>query len=395
MSAKPGKQTAHEWEAFLSLSRVWDLATLDAAVYGRLERACGRLNGKAPVSRKELLLESGLSFFEECAEPDLALMSLVRQGILQPVPFQPFFFTIHAAQAALVSETCEPVAYSSKESSMQQAKLTAEMPSPAPVLLPVGTAPDVPVTTLSELPPEVAERLKQPLPPEAISPHSRIQGLSSVKAIYIVERLNQVFNLNGWEDEYDVVETGPMVVVRGCLRIPKYGIVRQQYGGNDNPDRGDAYKGACTDALSKCASQLGIAIDVYKGCAPGSLRTADATPPIEDSSRIDLQPESDDRRAGRFREMERVLGTNAYLAVFSQNGYAEEPATLEIDNARVVYADLLRLLRRRFEFLRQQVDKSSYRRLLYALRLSANTKLNAEQLIRVFEALWEVIDAQF
>ena len=277
---------------------------------------------------------------------------------------------------------------------MQQAKLTAEMPSPSPVLLPVGTAPDIPVTTLSELPPEVAERLKQPLPPEAILPHPRIQGLSSVKAIYIVERLNQVFNLNGWEDEYDVVETVPMVVVRGCLRIPKYGIVRQQYGGNDNPDRGDAYKGACTDALSKCASQLGIAIDVYKGCVPGSLRARGATPPSEDPSRIDLQPVSDDRRAGRFREMERVLGTNAYLAVFSQNGYGEEPAVLEIDNARVVYADLLRLLRRRFEFLRQQVGKSSYRRLLYTLRLSANAKLNAEQLIRVFEALWEVIDAQ-
>ena len=78
-----------------------------------------------------------------------------------------------------------------------------------------------------------------------------------------------MFGLNGWEDDYEVIETGPMVVVRACLRIPKYGIVRQQYGGNDNPDRGDAYKGACTDALTKCASQIGIAIDVYKGLGAG------------------------------------------------------------------------------------------------------------------------------
>ena len=33
-----------------------------------------------------------------------------------------------------------------------------------------------------------------------------------------------------------------------------------------NPDPvADAYKGACTDALSKCASYLGIGMDVYKG----------------------------------------------------------------------------------------------------------------------------------
>jgi hypothetical protein len=39
-----------------------------------------------------------------------------------------------------------------------------------------------------------------------------------------------------------------MVVVRATLVIPKYEIAIEQFGGNDNPDRGDAYKGACTDA---------------------------------------------------------------------------------------------------------------------------------------------------
>ena len=50
-----------------------------------------------------------------------------------------------------------------------------------------------------------------------------------------------------------------------ALRGRKIGgqfIAIEQFGGNDNPDRGDAYKGACTDALSKCASYLGIGMDV-------------------------------------------------------------------------------------------------------------------------------------
>jgi hypothetical protein len=92
--------------------------------------------------------------------------------------------------------------------------------------------------------------------------------------------------------------------------------------------------------------------------------------------------------------MERVLGKAVYLTAFSQRGYPEEPGLLDIETARAIYADLLCILRRRFEILRRLVNSSSYRRLLSSLRVSANAKLNAEQLIRVFESLWEVIDAQ-
>jgi hypothetical protein len=403
-AAKPGVQRLHEWEAFLALSQVMDLGTLDVGVYCRLQSACGRVARETVVTREALILESGLSFFDECAEPDLALMSLVRQGILEPVASQPFRFKIHLP-AALAPENGESANYSSEESFMQQATFTAETPTRSPVLLPAGSTPDIDNTSatqdtaVAELPLELAERLKQPLAREAISAHPNKPGLSTVKAIYVIERLNEVFGLNGWEDDYEVVETGPMIVVRGCLRIPKYGIVRQQYGGNDNEDRGDAYKGACTDALSKCASQLGIAIDVYKGRGPGCLPSTKRSDPkpssgISNGDRIDLRPESDDDRGRRFREIERVLGRNVYLSVFSRHGYADQPEALEIQTARAVYADLLRILRRRFELLRQQVDKSSYRRLLTSLRLGTNAKLNAEQLIRVFERLWEVIDAQ-
>jgi hypothetical protein len=237
------------------------------------------------------------------------------------------------------------------------------------------------------------EQLKQPLPPEAITANPTKPGLSSVKVIYIVERLNEVFGLNGWEDDYEIVETGPMVVVRGCLRIPRFGITRQQYGGNNNPDRGDAYKGACTDALSKCASQLGIAIDVYKGLHPAGLdsapksRESNPSSDAQNSGDINLRRESADERAHRFRQMERVLGSSAYLAVFSRHGYSAEPEAIELDKARSIYRDLLVDLRGRFQSARQQVTDHQYRRILSALRLSPKAKLNVEQLIRVFQAL--------
>src|SRR5580658_8944517 len=102
-----------------------------------------------------------------------------------------------------------------------------------------------------QLPDGVKAKLKEPLPREAVSPNPQKPGLSVIKVIYVVERLNEVFGLNGWHVDNEVVETGRMVVVRATLSVPRYAIAIEQFGGNDNPDRGDAYKGACTDALSK------------------------------------------------------------------------------------------------------------------------------------------------
>jgi len=51
-------------------------------------------------------------------------------------------------------------------------------------------------------------------------------------------------------------------------------IKLEAYGGNDNVDRGDAYKGAMTDALTKIGSFLGIGADVWKDKGPKALRIA-------------------------------------------------------------------------------------------------------------------------
>jgi Rad52/22 family double-strand break repair protein len=110
----------------------------------------------------------------------------------------------------------------------------------------------------------VIEKLTHRIPDEAISFNPET-GLASINPAYVIERLNQVFGLNGWQATYEIVETKPMVVVKCRLSIAPYGIVREQFGGNQMADRGDAYKSACSDAPGKCASQLGIGIDVYKG----------------------------------------------------------------------------------------------------------------------------------
>jgi Rad52/22 family double-strand break repair protein len=132
----------------------------------------------------------------------------------------------------------------------------------------------------STVPLELVRALYQPMPPEAIQPHPTKDYLSSVKAIFVIERLNEVFGMGGWSYRTEVIEASPdslMVVVRVVLRVPAYGIRLEQFGGSDNKDRGDAYKGAVTDALSKCASYLGVAIDVYKGGGPTKRNPRGAT----------------------------------------------------------------------------------------------------------------------
>ena len=121
---------------------------------------------------------------------------------------------------------------------------------------------------------EMREQLRYPLPPDAIKPHPTKTYLSSIKAIYVTERLNDVFGVGSWTTKLHHIVTAhnSMVVIKVDFAIPEYGVYYECYGGNDNGgensknfDLGDAYKGATTDALTKIASFLEIGIDVFKG----------------------------------------------------------------------------------------------------------------------------------
>lgn len=119
---------------------------------------------------------------------------------------------------------------------------------------------------MKEITKEMKEALLKPLPAEAVKEHPSKKFLSTIKAIYVTERLNDVFGVGAWQTKVEYVErVDKMVVIKTTLTIPEYGISYECYGGNDNADIGDAYKGATTDAITKIGSYLGIGIDVFKG----------------------------------------------------------------------------------------------------------------------------------
>jgi hypothetical protein len=107
--------------------------------------------------------------------------------------------------------------------------------------------------------------LNQPLPKEALKPHPSRKYLTVINAIYVTERLNNVFGVGAWQIKTDFVAMqGKMVVTKTTLDVPDYGIHYECYGGNDNADLGDAYKGSTTDAITKIGSYLGIGAHVWK-----------------------------------------------------------------------------------------------------------------------------------
>lgn len=126
-----------------------------------------------------------------------------------------------------------------------------------------------------KLPEEVYKKLREPMPPESIKPHPTKTYLSTVKAIYITERLNNIFGIGGWDLEHtitDLTKNGdkPYVVMQGRIYFREYDLYTPfQFGGHEIEGKGtepaDGYKSAVTDIQSKCASLVEIAINVFKG----------------------------------------------------------------------------------------------------------------------------------
>ncbi len=162
------------------------------------------------------------------------------------------------------------------------------------------------MSEIKELTADQLQLLKSPLPKEAISPHPTKTFLSTIKAIYVIERLNDVFGLGGWLIHNEIIEPGAQhIVVKSKFEAPEYGIVVPDiFGGNDNKDRGDAFKGACTDALTKIGSYLYVGMDVFKGLgdkdekkAGPARRTAPAAAPKQP----DAPPISQDEPTGQSK----------------------------------------------------------------------------------------------
>lgn len=154
--------------------------------------------------------------------------------------------------------------------------------------------------------------LNKPLPAEAVTPHPTKKFLSSIKSIYVTERLNEVFGVGRWRIKSEIIEnTDKMIVVKAFFSVPEYGIEYECYGGNDNTDRGDAYKGATTDAITKIGSWLGIGADVFKD--RHGVKSTPATA---------IQPQ---RKTIGAKELDDVTKCNALLEwVFGKYSKAED-----------------------------------------------------------------------
>ena len=158
---------------------------------------------------------------------------------------------------------------------------------------------------------EMKAMLNAALPAEAIKPHPTKSYLSTINAIYVSERLNEVFGVGEWQTKTEFINEKSnktsMVVVKLTLDIPAYGIHYECYGGNDNADYGDAFKGATTDALTKIASWMGIGAHVWKNDPTGTKTTPT---PKEQAQPAPVQQISAEEKAKRDKAVIDYLYAN-------------------------------------------------------------------------------------
>jgi len=176
---------------------------------------------------------------------------------------------------------------------------------------------------------QLKAELYAPLPAEAIKPHPTKTFLSTIKPIYITDRMNEVFGIGQWHTRTEniLVNDNGTVVNKTTLIIKEYDIYYECFGGNDNGgagskgfDLGDAFKGATTDALNKIASYLGIGIDVYRGKqshAPSNYSKPAPSPapaPMQPSKSFDDTADRKAKALGALKVADKVATVKGLIA---------------------------------------------------------------------------------
>lgn len=124
---------------------------------------------------------------------------------------------------------------------------------------------------------EVISKLQRKLPDWAVKPHPTKKNMSAIHPMAVIDQLNDAFGVGEWKFETAFIHFEPFIqktqkgerdmfrtAVKGTLIVPKFDIHIEQFGGSSNDDLGDALKGGATDALTKCASYLGVGASIYK-----------------------------------------------------------------------------------------------------------------------------------
>lgn len=118
-------------------------------------------------------------------------------------------------------------------------------------------------------PEQLMAALREPFPAESIgwkpgaTSGSRALALPYIDARDVMDRLDAVFGVAGWEDEYEAEPDGSTVCTLR-VRIGDQWVSKMDVGGaSDQPDEGDRRKASFSDALKRAAVKFGIGRYLY------------------------------------------------------------------------------------------------------------------------------------
>ena len=137
---------------------------------------------------------------------------------------------------------------------------------------------------------------------------------------YIKKCLNLMF---GWDWDFEIIDEQILieakeVVVKGKLTCRSNGktIVKMQYGNKDIIFKrgtniplsvGNDLKSACTDALKKCASEIGIASDVYNKEEFKEVKVMAERPTLETLINLLKHTDTSNANADDILNIERII----------------------------------------------------------------------------------------
>jgi hypothetical protein len=86
-----------------------------------------------------------------------------------------------------------------------------------------------------------------------------------VDARVVMDRLDDILGVGGWQDSYDFIPGTTSVICRLRVKIGGEWITKEDVGGmSEQPDEGDRTKAALSDALKRAAVKLGVGRYLYR-----------------------------------------------------------------------------------------------------------------------------------
>ncbi len=173
--------------------------------------------------------------------------------------------------------------------------------------------------TDTKSPAEMLEALGKPFPKTAIKQRRGGGGksLSYVETHTVIHRLNSATNGDWSFHIRDVQWRNDVLMVQGELTIPGLGT-RSGFGVQQVVERAgeDLVKGAASDALKKCATLFGVALELY-----GSDYEANVPPQAPQTARNAPKPSSATPDTNAPANLDRTRVTKALHAEAKKHGF--------------------------------------------------------------------------